>query len=121
MKVDRSAPTVSSSTLEPTGWSDAKEIKLSWQGATDPYSGIASIEYAIDQSDFISLPVEENGNVLLDVSSLDDGQHTVSLRLTDQLGNSRTIEHTMLLDTKSPEVKLLSPADGDWVTGVLDI
>ena len=121
VKVDRSAPTVSSSTLEPTGWSDAKEIKLSWQGATDPYSGIASIEYAIDQSDFISLPVEENGNVLLDVSSLDDGQHTVSLRLTDQLGNSRTIEHTMLLDTKSPEVKLLSPADGDWVTGVLDI
>ena len=57
--IDRSAPTVETVTLEPSVWADTEQVKLLWEGAADPYSGLAAMSYAVDQGAETPLPLPE--------------------------------------------------------------
>lgn len=46
--IDRSAPTVETVALEPSVWADTEQVKLLWEGAADPYSGLAAMSYAVN-------------------------------------------------------------------------
>ena len=119
--IDRSAPTVETVTLEPSVWADTEQVKLLWEGAADPYSGLAAMSYAVDQGAETPLPAAGSGEQTIDVSTLPDGEHTVTLYLTDALENRASQTLTFLIDRTAPEAAVLSPQDGAVVTGVLDI
>lgn len=119
--IDRSAPTVETVTLEPSVWADTEQVKLLWEGAADPYSGLAAMSYAVDQGVETPLPAAGSGEQTIDVSTLPDGEHTVTLYLADALENRASQALTFLIDRTAPEAAVLSPQDGAVVTGVLDI
>ncbi len=119
--IDRSLPVLASSAVEPEGWTDESSVTLAWTGAKDDFSGLSEIAYALDGGESVILPLTADGSEAIDVSALSDGQHTLTLRLTDSIGNSASFEHEIFLDCQAPVLELLSPADGLVVTGVLDI
>lgn len=119
--IDRSLPVLASSAVEPEGWTDESSVTLTWTGAKDDFSGLSEIAYALDGGEGVILPLTADGSEAIDVSALSDGQHTLTLRLTDSIGNSASFEHEIFLDCQAPVLELLSPADGLVVTGVLDI
>lgn len=121
VRIDRSAPTLLSSSIDPVGWANMESVTLGWEGAGDAYSGLVQMDYAIDGGEFVPLEVAEAGSESMDVTTLTDGEHTILLRLTDMLGNNASWEHKFYVDVTPPEVALLTPPDGTVVTGVLDI
>ena len=121
IKIDRSIPVLSTSGLNPSGWTDSETVELFWQGAEDLYSGLAAIEYAVNDDPFCATELQTDGTQTIDISSLSDGQHTITLRLTDALGNSCSFDHTLYLDATAPITELVSPQNGDVVTGVQDV
>lgn len=94
---------------------------LTWEGAADAYSGLARMEYAVDGGAWEALDVNENGSREIEIGGLADGEHRITLRLTDALENAAAWEHTIYLDHTPPVVELLTPQNGAVVTGVLDI
>ena len=121
VRIDRGAPTLLASSIDPVGWADTESVTLSWEGAADAYSGLAQMDYAIDGGEFVPLEVAETGSKEIDITALADGEHTITLHLTDALGNSASWEHKFYVDVTPPQVELLTPPDGTVVTGVLDI
>ena len=78
IKLDKTPPVITftpSGTLGTNGWYTTPVILL--VNASDPLSGVASIEYRLDAGSWIS------GNSL----TLTDGEHTVEARATDKAGN----------------------------------
>ena len=65
--------------------------------------------------------MSENGSREIEIGGLADGEHRITLRLTDALENAAAWEHTIYLDHTPPVVELLTPQNGAVVTGVLDI
>ena len=120
VRIDRGAPTLLASSIDPVGWVDTESVTLSWEGAADAYSGLAQMDYAIDGGEFVPLEVAETGSKEIDITALADGEHTITLHLTDALGNSASWEHKFYVDVTPPQVELLTPPDGTVVTGVLD-
>lgn len=121
IQIDRSAPTLTQSSVEPAAWTAADSVLLTWEGAADAYSGLAYMEYAVDGGAWEALDVSENGSREIEVGELANGEHRITLRLTDALENTATWEHTIYLDHTPPVVELLTPQNGAVVTGVLDI
>ena len=121
VRIDRSEPTLRSSSISPASWSDTGSITLSWEGAVDAYSGLKQMDYAIDDGESAPLEVAQTGSKEIGITALTDGEHTIALRLTDMLGNNASWEHSFYVDVTPPEVELLTPPDGTVVTGVLDI
>ena len=121
LRIDRSAPVLASSSVEPSGWTNESSVTLEWQGAEDSFSGLNEIAYALDGGESVVLPLTAEGSQDIDVSALADGRHTLTLRLTDEVGNSASFEHALFLDGQPPALALLTPTDGLVVTGLLDI
>lgn len=121
VRIDRSEPTLRSSSILPASWSDTGSITLSWEGAVDDYSGLEQMDYTIDAGESVPLEVAQIGSKEIDITVLTDGEHTNALRLTDMLGNNASWEHKFYVDVTPSEVELLTPPDGTVVTGVLDI
>ena len=121
IQIDRSAPTLTQSSVEPAAWTAADSVMLTWEGAADAYSGLARMEYAVDGGAWEALDVSENGSREIEIGGLADGEHRITLRLTDALENAAAWEHTIYLDHTPPVVELLTPQNGAVVTGVLDI
>ena len=121
IQIDRSAPTLTQSSVKPAAWTAADSVMLTWEGAADAYSGLARMEYAVDGGAWEALDVNENGSREIEIGGLADGEHRITLRLTDALENAAAWEHTIYLDHTPPVVELLTPQNGAVVTGVLDI
>jgi thiol-disulfide isomerase/thioredoxin len=91
----------------------------------DP-TGITSVEYSIDNGTFTSLSPgsgdEYSGEV--DTSGLENGEHSILIRSTDDKGTT-TDEHMIFQldgeDVRGPSIDIVSPADNASVKGVLAI
>ena len=121
LRIDRSAPTLTASALDPVSWTDADSVNLTWEGAGDAYSGLAGMSYQVDDGTAVPLTAAENGQQTIDISNLADGIHTVALTLADALDNVKTVHHTLFVDRTAPETELTAPQNGDVVTGVLEV
>ena len=121
LRIDRSAPTLTASALDPVSWTDADSVNLTWEGAGDAYSGLAGMSYQVDDGTAVPLTAAENGQQTIDISNLADGTHTVALTLADALDNVKTVHHTLFVDRTAPETELTAPQNGDVVTGVLEV
>jgi YD repeat-containing protein len=120
--VDRTAPSAGEIHVVPEGWKNAEKATLTWEGAFDATSGIASMEYAVDGSWKSIGSTAGSGSVALDVKGLTDGEHTVSFRVKDRAGNgSETKEAVLYLDTTMPQALITAPADRAILEGVCEI
>lgn len=120
--VDRTAPILKELTLKPDAWTKENEIELSWTGATDATSGLKNIEWQIDTGDTQSLNVAANGNTVLDVSALADGEHSLVFLLTDNAGIEQKYQETIWIDRSNPEAGSITVTPTDWSdTETLDI
>lgn len=86
--IDRTPPTAPEIAVVPSDWSNEASISLTWSGITD-INELNRVEYAIDGAEYVStgLNTAEYSGFIIDVSSLDDGEHTLSVRGVDLAGN----------------------------------
>ncbi|MFZ2412505.1 MAG: Ig-like domain repeat protein, partial [Candidatus Methanoperedens sp.] len=96
-------PPVVSLTSGPSGWTNNSAPGFAWNG-TDAHSGIAGYYYSIDNGTetFTALP-----NATL--TSLSDGEHTISLRAVDNVGLlSANVSRTFSVDTIPPSAPVVN-------------
>ena len=86
--IDRTPPSAPEIAVVPSEWSNEASISLTWSGITD-INELNRVEYAIDGAEYVStgLNTAEYSGFIIDVSSLDDGEHTLSVRGVDLAGN----------------------------------
>lgn len=86
--IDRTPPTAPEIAVVPSDWSNEASISLTWSGITD-INELNRVEYAIDGAEYVStgLNTAEYSGFIIDVNSLDDGEHTLSVRGVDLAGN----------------------------------
>lgn len=120
--IDRTSPTVEVTTITPDEWADTETVKILWNGAADAHSGLTSVEYSLDNGlSYTALDTAPNGESEISVSEIPDGEQKLLLRFTDNAQNASIIPLTYRIDRTAPETEILYPAEGDIVTGVLDI
>jgi hypothetical protein len=100
--IDNTLPTVSITTA-PSNPSGSTDASISFT-ATDS-DGIASLECQLDGGawEACSSPVSYTG--------LSDGEHTVTVRATDNVGNTGSASHTWTIDTALPVVSITTAPD----------
>lgn len=120
--IDRTSPTVEVTTITPDEWADTETVKILWNDVADAHSGLASVEYSLDNGlSYTALDTAPNGECGISVSEIPDGEQKLLLRFTDNAQNASIIPLTYRIDRAEPETEILYPAEGDIVTGVLDI
>ena len=118
---DTLAPTFGSLTLTPDSWTNGDEAILSWDDLVDANSGVRLVEYRVDDGEAVSLPIESAWSETLDITTLTDGEHTLTVSLEDNAGNRAEHSLRILRDVSLPEIELLSPADGEAANGIVEI
>ena len=120
--IDRTPPTIEEASVLPNTWADTNTLEILWKEAADAHSGLHTVEYSLDQGkSFAKLKTGEDGDETISVSGIPDGEHEIVLRFTDQAKNPAEITLGYQIDRTPPEAKIIDPADGATVSGVLDI
>jgi len=98
---------------------------VDWTDSTGGVGGVVGYEYAIDY------PLEGGGTghwtTFLTPSqrsgALNEGLHTIQVRAKDSAGNFSEWSNTCTITTDwtTPDVEITNPADGSFVSGVVDI
>lgn len=86
--VDRTAPAIPTVTVLPDTWTKENSASLSWTGLTD-LNDLLRVEYALDGGAWVSTGLTDKAHTAfpLDIAALADGEHTVSVRGTDEADN----------------------------------
>ncbi|MCL2812752.1 MAG: DNRLRE domain-containing protein, partial [Clostridia bacterium] len=121
VNVDRSPPIFDTAGITPSFWTALNEVEFAWQGATDTYSGLDTLAYAINNENEVALAATEDGTATINIAHLADGQHTLHFLLTDKVGNEHGEEITIYVDRTDPVIALLAPDDGEWISGITEV
>ncbi|MEZ3115364.1 beta strand repeat-containing protein [Halobaculum sp. MBLA0147] len=105
------APTNPNATLSVrsprTGTATDASVSLAYN-VTNVDTGIASAIVSVDGGPPRTIALA-NGTTTVDLSGLDDGEHTLAVSLVDNFGSRvATVERTVVLDTEAPDVTLES-------------
>lgn len=120
--IDRTPPTIEEASVTPNTWADTNTLEVLWKEAADAHSGLNTVEYSLDQGkSFAKMRAGKDGDETISVSGIPDGEHEIILRFTDQANNPAEITLGYQIDRTPPEAKIIDPADGAMVSGVLDI
>jgi hypothetical protein len=65
--------------------------------------------------------VENNKVFSFDVTSLADGQYTMTISAGDNVGNQVEEIRTIIVDKTLPSVEITNPSDGETISGTLDL
>lgn len=97
LKIDKTAPTLGSAAWSCIILCKAKNLTLTIP-VSDNLSGIANVEYFIDQGAPMSATVE-NGTVKIGLADLPNGTHTITVRAQDTAGNwsAPTVETAVVI------------------------
>ncbi len=108
--VDTTAPTVS--ITSPTNGSSlpSSSVTVTWTASDGTGSGIDTIEVKLDAGTWTVVTGSTR-----EFTALAEGAHMVSVRVTDNAGNSATIGVTFMVDTVDPSLSITSPEDA-WET-----
>jgi hypothetical protein len=106
--VDTVKPTLTINSPSNNSHSNSGSVDVAWD-ADDLLSGVISIEYRLDGSDWIGT---SDSHFIW--SDLADGAHTFLLRSTDNAGNVNTTLVTIFVDTVKPTIVVDSPDSGSY-------
>ncbi|MBQ9625350.1 MAG: RHS repeat protein, partial [Clostridia bacterium] len=119
---DVDAPVIKNIKAEPDFWTDKNAIVYSWEGLKDEHVGMQCTGYILNDEEETNLnTIGEEYNFTLDVSALEDGEHSLVISFKDKLDNELRKRFTIYRDTHNPEVNILAPSNGDIVNGTLEI
>jgi hypothetical protein len=106
--VDATAPTVAITSPEDGACLDSDTVVVTWTvSETGPD---ITVSYRIDGG-YWDVATGDSATF----SSLDEGEHTVEVKVSDVADNEYTASVTFTVDTVSPSVSITSPEDGDLV------
>ncbi|MFP4608333.1 MAG: Ig-like domain-containing protein, partial [Candidatus Aenigmatarchaeota archaeon] len=83
-------------------------VTMEWEG-NDSTTGVGLYEIRIDSDDWINMGTDTEYTF----TGLQDGEHTVELRASDEVGNHETMSVDFTVDTTPPEIEIISPGDGE--------
>ncbi|MEM2971785.1 MAG: NosD domain-containing protein [Candidatus Bathyarchaeia archaeon] len=105
--VDDTSPTVYIISPAVNAKIKTSNVTVNWIGY-DSETRIAYYEVRIDQGTWINV----GSATSYAFTDLNDGVHTIYVRATDLVGNSRQVQITFIIDTVPPSVSITSPIDG---------
>ena len=114
--IDRTPPTAPDISIIPSDWSNEANISLTWSGITD-INELDRVEYAIDGTEYVSTGIKtaDYSGFIIDVSSLDDGEHTLSVRGVDLAGNEGAAAAALFKrDTTAPVITEATIEPDSW-------
>lgn len=114
-------PVFNSATVTPSDWSSEDTLRLEWQSLIDEHSGLKLVWYCIDSTTKTNLDTDKNLLTLINISTLSDGEHRITLHFEDNAGNTEEQILNFYRDTRAPEISLLSPIDECAVSGTVEI
>jgi hypothetical protein len=103
-------PTVSITSPEDGSEMDSSSVTVAWAASDGNGSGIETTELQLDEGAWQTVTGTSYA-----LSSLSEGLHTVSVRVTDGAGNTASDSVTFTVDTVDPTLSITSPEDG-WET-----
>ncbi|UCE80633.1 MAG: carboxypeptidase regulatory-like domain-containing protein [Methanobacteriota archaeon] len=104
--VDTTPPDVSIESPEDDAIIASSSVDVSWSVSTDA----ETTEYSVDGGAWQAVD-----GTSVTVSSLTDGEHTISIRATDIVGNEASDSVTITVDTTDPSVEITAPSEGATV------
>ena len=114
--IDRTPPTAPTISIVPDGWSKDDSLSLTWSGIND-LNELARVELSFDGGAYFSTGRTEpaySGH-MVDLSSLPDGEHTISVRGVDIAGNNgEAATVTFYRDTTAPTTAGTSVEPDSW-------
>ena len=114
--IDRTPPTAPTISIVPNGWSKDDSLSLTWSGIND-LNELARVELSFDGGAYFSTGRNEpaySGH-MVDLSSLPDGEHTLSVRGVDIAGNNgEAATVTFYRDTTAPTTAETSVEPDSW-------
>lgn len=123
-KVDTTAPSVGTSSIEPSQvLKSSGSVKITYS-ASDALSGVKSVEFSTDSNMKEAKSVTEKaGTFAYQLAGLSDGERTVYVRVTDNAGNkSESVSYgSFIVDNTSPKVTVTSPASGSVVNKTISL
>ena len=121
IKKDITAPVVETTEINPSSWTNKNSVTFSWSNLSDEHSGMALAWYCVDGDTQVSIGKDKSYSEAVDVSEMEDGEHTLTLHFEDSVGNAKEESLCFYRDTAKPELSLLSPANGSAVNGAVEI
>ncbi|ULQ58746.1 hypothetical protein K7I13_09300 [Brucepastera parasyntrophica] len=98
-------PPVITAEIEKYIRADSRQITIKGYEASDTISGVNKSEYRFNTDTFKQLPAANgSGAIILDASSLAEGENTLSIRATDNAENNGYLNRTIILDLVSPDI-----------------
>lgn len=85
-------------------------VLVTWTAADTAHT-INDFEVYIDAA---STPIV-TGNLYYNITSLADGRHTITVRATNDFGDSAEDSVTFYIDTTAPALRILTPASNSWL------
>ncbi|MBS3817019.1 MAG: S8 family serine peptidase [Candidatus Thermoplasmatota archaeon] len=104
--VDTEAPQVNITSPFKEQVSDSEEVTVEWT-AIEEITEIDQYSVRIDDGDWEQMGGDMAANHTFD--GLEDGNHTVTVRATDEAGNSDQTERMFIVDTTPPELSIIEP------------
>lgn len=106
-ELDTTEPTVNITQPDDNSIHNTNSITVEWD-ASDNESGINKSEYNLDGDGWVNATGTSHT-----FSSLDEGGHTVEIRVTNGVGLTATDSATFTVDTMDPELTITAPEDGE--------
>ena len=107
--VDTVVPTLT--ITSPNAGSKVNTSSVTVAATGEDVSGILGYQYKLDSGEWSELTASPSMNYL----SLDQGSHTVYVKVFDRAGNNASGSVAFTLDTIAPELTILSPSEGAFL------
>jgi hypothetical protein len=106
--VDTVAPSVRITSPTSGSYNNSSSSTVQWT-ASDSGSGIAKMEIKLDTGSWSTIAGTTDT-----LTSLADGSHTVTVRVTDNAGNVNSASASFVVDTVAPVLSINSPTSGSY-------
>jgi hypothetical protein len=109
--VDTTAPTLNITSPAVGSWLNTTTVNVTWS-ASDAVSGIKNTSVSMDGGAWIDVITNYT-----EFSSLAEGEHTVMVRVHDNVLNVQVSSKVFNIDTSTPSVTVIEPSSGEAVSG----
>ncbi|MEG1754087.1 MAG: hypothetical protein RR234_09265, partial [Christensenella sp.] len=116
--LDKTGPTAPQVAITPASWTKNGTVGITWSNISD-INNLKSVEYKLDNGGWIQTGKVDKilSGFPVDIFSVADGEHTVSVRSTDILGNVGQVGKSKIYkDTTAPTVKTVGITPNTWTT-----
>lgn len=108
VRVDATPPALSITSPANNAIFNVTTVTVTWT-ASDSGTGLAKVEVRLDGGPYVVATGTSHS-----FTGLADGTHIISVRATDNVGNTATALVTVIVDTTPPTVSFTSPAANSW-------